>query len=179
MAKLRFEIIEFTEEEATRRLAALVEVLVDAVDDGASVGFMADMSHAEADAFWREMITGIPSGRTHFFAAIDGDDVLGTVLMQPSFKTNQPHRADVAKLLVMRRARRAGVASRLMDTLETHALSLGRKLLTLDTASGSDAEMFYRGRGYRRTGEIPGFCLMPDGSLNGTMIYYRALAPLR
>jgi GNAT superfamily N-acetyltransferase len=134
------------------------------------------MTREEADSFWRETIAGIPSGRTHFFAALAGGDVLGTVLMHPSFKTNQPHRADVAKLLVLRRARRAGVASRLMDALEARALLLGRTLLTLDTATGSGAEDFYRRRGYKSAGIIPGYALMPDGAPTGTTFYYKALS---
>jgi GNAT superfamily N-acetyltransferase len=170
------DVTELSAAEATAQLPGLIDLLVDVVADGASVGFMADMTRDEAEAFWRETIAGIPSGRTHFFAALAGDSVLGIVLMHPSFKTNQPHRADVAKLLVLRGARRSGVASRLMDALEARALLLGRTLLTLDTAAGSGAEELYRRRGYQRSGEIPGFCLMPDGRLNATAIYYKALA---
>jgi GNAT superfamily N-acetyltransferase len=163
-----FDVSELTTESALARLPALVDLLVDAVADGASVGFMSGITRGEAEAFWRDIIAGIPSGRTHVFAALAGDDVLGVVLMHPSFKTNQPHRADVAKLLVLRSARRTGVASRLMDALEARAIALGRTLLTLDTATGSGAEDFYRRRGYAGAGVIPGYALMPDGAMTGT-----------
>jgi GNAT superfamily N-acetyltransferase len=121
------------------------------------------------------VVADVKSERSILFAARGGNNVAGTVLLQPSQKANQPHRADVAKLLVLRAMRRAGVASRLMQALEAHALKVGRTLLTLDTATDSDAENFYRQRGYSRAGVIPGYCLMPDGRLSGTTIYYKQL----
>jgi GNAT superfamily N-acetyltransferase len=169
------EIVELSATEATARVDALAALLADVVAGGGSVGFMADLSPADAKDFWRETIAGIASGRTILFAAFDGGALVGTVLLHPCGKPNQPHRADVAKLLVHRNARRGGVATRLMQALEARALALGRTLLTLDTASGSDAEHFYRRRGYSRAGEIPGYTLMPDGALNGTTFYYKQL----
>jgi GNAT superfamily N-acetyltransferase len=154
---------------------ALAALLTDVVASGASVGFMAGMSPADAQDFWRETIAGIESGRTILFAAFDGGRLVGGVLLHPCGKSNQPHRADVAKLLVHRGARRARVATRLMEALEARALALGRTLLTLDTASGSDAEYFYQRRGYARAGEIPGYALMPDGALTATTFYYKQL----
>ena len=169
------EIVELSAAEAGAQMDALAALLVDVVAGGASVGFMADMSHVEAQDFWRETVAGIESERTILFAAFDGGQLVGTVLLHPCGKPNQPHRADVTKLLVHRNGRRAGVATRLMEALEARALGLGRTLLTLDTASGSDAEYFYRRRGYQPAGEIPGYALMPDGALTGTTFYYKQL----
>jgi GNAT superfamily N-acetyltransferase len=168
-------VVELAAEAAERQVAGLAEVLLDCVAGGASVGFMADLSRAEAEGFWRATIADIGAGRAHLFAAFDGERAIGTVLLQPSWKPNQPHRADVAKLLVRRDARRSGTASRLMDALEARAIELGRWLLTLDTASGSGAEDFYRRRGYVRAGEIPDYALMPDGAFCATALYYKRL----
>jgi GNAT superfamily N-acetyltransferase len=168
-------VVELSAEDASRRLGALAEVLLDSVRGGASVGYMADISRADAEAFWRETIHAVAAGKTLLFAAFDGETLIGTVLFSPCFKPNQPHRADVSKLLVLSRARRAGVATALMQALEERALALGRTLLTLDTATDSGAEDFYRRRGYQRAGIIPGYTLMPDGSMNGTSVYYKQL----
>jgi GNAT superfamily N-acetyltransferase len=145
------------------------------VEGGASVSFMAGLTREGAEAFWEGAIEGIPTGRTHLFAALDGPRLLGAVLLHPCWQPNQPHRADVAKLLVRRDARRRGLASRLMDALESRAQALGRTLLTLDTAAGSAAEPLYQSRGYQRAGEIPGYGLTPDGRLESTVIYYKQL----
>jgi GNAT superfamily N-acetyltransferase len=168
-------VVELSADGAARRLGALAEVLLDAVRGGASVGYMADISQADAEDFWRETIHAVAAGKTLLFAAFDGEILIGTVLLQPCFKPNQPHRADVAKLLVVSSARRAGVATALMQALEDRALALGRTVLTLDTATGSDAEDFYRRRGYERAGTIPRYTLMPDGSMSGTTFYYKHL----
>ena len=169
------KVVELSAAEARAHADALATLLTDVVAGGASVGFMADISRAEAQDFWRETVAGIESGRTILFAAFDGGRLVGTVLLHPCGKPNQSHRADVTKLLVHRGARRTGVATRLMAALEARALALGRTLLTLDTASGSDAEHFYGRRGYQRAGEIPGYALMPDGAVTGTTFYYKQL----
>jgi GNAT superfamily N-acetyltransferase len=168
------QIVELAAEAAERQVGGLAEVLLDCVAGGASVGFMADVTAAEAADFWRAMIAEVRAGRTHLFAAFDDGRPIGTVLLQPCWKPNQPHRADVAKLLVRRDARRGGAASRLMDALEARARALGRTLLTLDTAS-SAAEALYQGRGYVRAGEIPDYALMPDGAFCTTVLYYKRL----
>jgi ribosomal protein S18 acetylase RimI-like enzyme len=168
-------VAEFTEGDAFRQLAGLGELLIDVVRGGASVGFMATITQAEAEAFWESMADGIPSGATVLFAALDGRKLVGTVLLHPSRKPNQPHRADVAKLLVLGSARRAGVATLLMDALEAQAMALGRTLLTLDTATGSGAELFYQARGFERAGIIPNYALYPDGSACDTTFYYKRL----
>jgi GNAT superfamily N-acetyltransferase len=168
-------IVELPEADAYRQLEGLCTLLIDAVEAGASVNFLADLKHSDAEAFWEGAMEGIPRGRTHLFAALEGSQLLGAVLLYPAWQPNQPHRADVAKLLVLRSARRQGVASRLMDALEARALELGRTLLTLDTVTGSGAEPFYQGRGYKRAGIIPNYALMPDGSPCDTSVYYKQL----
>ena len=168
-------VAELSEGDALRQIDAFSELLIDVVRSGASVGFMADMTRAEADAFWDATFAGIASGATHLFAALDGRKLVGMVLLHPSLKPNQPHRADIAKLLVLGSARRAGVASMLMGHLEARARQLGRTLLTLDTATGSAGELFYEARGFVRVGVIPDYALMPDGSSCATAIYYKQL----
>src|SRR5688572_23067809 len=115
------EVVELSAPEARAHADALAALLTDVVAGGASVAFMADMSHADAQDFWRETVAGIESGRTILVAAFDGGRLVGTVLLYPCGKPNQPHRADVAKLLVHRGARRGGVATRLMEALEARA----------------------------------------------------------
>jgi GNAT superfamily N-acetyltransferase len=169
------EVAELAADAAERHVAGLAEVLLDCVAGGASVGFMAGLTRAEAEDFWRATIADVGAGRQHLFAAFDGERLVGTVLLQPSGKPNQRHRADVAKLLVRRDARRSGAASRLMDALEARARTLGRTLLTLDTQTASSAENLYRKRGYIRAGEIPDYALMPDGAFCATALYYKRL----
>lgn len=167
---------ELSADEAVNFEGALADLLLDAVASGASVGYMADLTHRDAAAFWRGVDAGIADGDTILFAAFRGDALIGTVLLHPCSKPNQQHRADVAKLLVASSYRRGGTATRLMEALEARSLSLGRTLLTLDTATGSEAEHFYRKRAYRQAGVIPGYALMPDGSPTATTFYYKQLA---
>ena len=166
---------ELSEGDAYHQLGNLVALLIDAVEGGASVSFLAGLTASEAEAFWIAQFEGIPTGRTHLFAAFDGEDLVGCVLLLPADKPNQPHRADVAKLLVMRSARRRGVASLLMDAMEERALAMGRIVLTLDTAKGSAAEPLYVSRGFVRVGEIPNYSLTTDGRLESTIVYYKHL----
>ena len=167
---------ELSEGDAYRQVDNLSALLLDAVEGGASISFMAGLSRSDADAFWEARLEEMADGRTLIFAALEGSQLLGAVLLHPAWQPNQPHRADVAKLLVRRSARRRGVASRLMDALEARAAELGRTLLTLDTGTGSEGEPFYRGRGYVFVGIIPGYALMPDGSPCNTSVFYKRLS---
>lgn len=166
---------ELVEGDAYRQLENLSALLLDAVEGGASISFMAGLSTAEAEAFWEARLDEMADGRTLLFAAFEGAQLLGAVLLHPAWQPNQPHRVDVAKLLVRRSARRRGVATLLMDALEARAAALGRTLLTLDTGTGSEGEPFYRGRGYVFVGIIPGYALMPDGSPCDTSVFYKRL----
>lgn len=154
-------------------IRGLARLLVDAVDSGAGVSFLA-LTDAEAEAWWRSVLGTSPE-RAIILIARDAQGVVGTVQLQPAWAPNQPHRADVAKLLVHRRARRRGIARALMATLERAAYETGFTLLLLDTCKGYDAERLYAATGWVRVGEIPGFALNPDGTLCDTVFFYKQL----
>lgn len=160
-------------DEAT--LHGLSEVLIDCVTGGASVSFMAPLSHDKARAFWSEAIAGAARGERLLLIAADGTGaILGTVQVVFAPYENQPHRADLAKMLVHRAARRRGVGAALLAQAEILARQAGRTLLVLDTASG-DAERLYARMGWQRCGVIPGYALLPHGGLCDTTLFYRAL----
>lgn len=163
--------------EAHERSAALADVLMDCVAGGASVSFMAPLSHEKAVAFWRGVADGVARGDRLLLVAQDNatDSVVGTVQVLVGQPENQPHRADIAKMLVHRQARRRGIASRLMLSAEEAAREAGRTLLVLDTATGSDAERLYQRLGWLRVGVVPGYALWPDGRPCATTYYYKPL----
>ncbi len=154
----------------------LALLLVDAIDSGAGVSFLAGLTEAEAEAWWRSRLAS-SSKRAIILIARDADGIVGTVQLQPSWAPNQLHRADVAKLIVHRRARRRGIGHALMQALEQAAAAAGFTLLLLDTCKGYDAERLYVSTGWIRVGEVPGFALNPDGSLCDTVFFYKRLAP--
>jgi GNAT superfamily N-acetyltransferase len=151
----------------------LAEVLLDAVEGGASVGFMPPFSLQEAAAYWREVADSVAAGRTILLVA--GEPVEGTVQMQLPAYTNGRHRAMVAKLLVHRSARRRGIGQALMSALEAEAERDGRTLLFFDTQTGSDAELFYDRLGWERAGIIPDFAYAPDGKVWPSTFYFKRL----
>jgi ribosomal protein S18 acetylase RimI-like enzyme len=162
--------------EASARAGELGAILLDAVQGGASVSFMAGFSPAEAEAFYAKAAREAGAGRRVIFAALDGDAVVGTVQLLLDTPPNQPHRAEIAKLLVHRKARRRGFARSLMLAAEAEAKARGRMLLTFDTMAGGAAEALYLGLGYVRVGEIPGYALYPDGSgPAATAVFYKLL----
>lgn len=150
----------------------LTDVLMDAVHSGAGVSFMSNLTSEEAAAWWRQVLGGATS-RTVILAARDAEGILGTVQLQPAWAPNQPHRADVAKLIVHRRARGRGVARALMRAVEEQAGEQRFTLLLLDTCKGSAAEKLYTSLGWRRIGEVPNFALNPDGSWCDTVFFYK------
>jgi predicted N-acetyltransferase YhbS len=158
-------------EKDVRDLACL---LVDAIDSGAGASFLAGLTESEAATWWQSILSS-SSNRAVILVARDADGVVGTVQLQPSWAPNQPHRADVAKLIVHRRARRQGIARSLMLALENAAVAEGFSLLVLDTCRGSDAERLYASTGWIRVGVVPGFALNPDGSLCDTVFFYKRL----
>ena len=155
---------------------ALARLLVDAIAGGAGVSFLADLTEEQAEAWWRSLLSS-SSARAIILIARDEEGVVGTVQLQPAWAPNQPHRADVAKLIVHRRARRRGIARALMQALEEAASAAGFTLLLLDTCKGYDAERLYASTGWVRVGEVPGFALNPDGSLCDTVFFYKQLTP--
>jgi GNAT superfamily N-acetyltransferase len=158
-----------------REVAGLSDVLIDCVEGGASVSFMLPMTRAKAEAFWRGAAASAKRGERVLLAAVDGAGaIVGTVQVIFAQPENQPHRADVAKMLVHRRARRHGVGAALLAAAEEAARAAGKTLLVLDTASG-DAERLYARQGWRRCGEIPNYALWPDGSPCATTIFFKSL----
>jgi GNAT superfamily N-acetyltransferase len=150
----------------------LADVLLDCVEGGASVSFMLPMARATALSFWRKVADGVARGERTLLVAEDEDGIVGTVQLITDMPENQPHRADVAKLLVHRRARGAGIGRRLMEAVEDAAREQGRRVLVLDTASDT-AERLYERLGWQRVGVVPDYALMPDGVLCATTFYYK------
>lgn len=169
-------IRELNGAEAQARVAELAEVLRDCVEGGASVGFMQPLAAGRPEAFWRRVADGVAAGERHLFVAEDAAGRLcGTLSLVVDLPDNQPHRADVSKMLVHRRARRQGVAALLLGALEAKARELGKTTLVLDTVTGSDASRLYERAGWQRAGDIPHYALMPDGRPCSTTYYFRQL----
>jgi GNAT superfamily N-acetyltransferase len=162
--------------EAAAAVDALSQVLIDCVEGGASVSFMQPMTAEKANAFWQSVAQGVARGERALLVAQDAQGrILGTVQLVLALPENQPHRADVAKMLVHRRARRQGIAQRLMEAADAVARDEARTLLVLDTVTGGDAERLYRRAGWQRAGDIPNYALMPDGEPCSTTYYYKHL----
>ena len=158
-----------------RLIEGLADVLIDCVEGGASVSFMSPLTRERAVAFWREVATGVAAGERALVVAEDAEGVSGTVQLAFLPFENQPHRADLLKMLVHHRARRQGVGAALLRAAEATARECGKTLLVLDTAS-DDAERLYQREGWVRVGVIPDFALLPHGGLCATTFYYRNLA---
>ena len=169
------EIRQLTAEEGRRYVGALAEVLLDCVAGGASVSFLASLTRVEAEAFFEHVLQGVQRGERILLAAFDDSRVIGTVQIVYATAPNQPHRADIAKLLVHRSARGRGVAAQLMRHAEEVSLGAGRTLLTLDTVTGGVAERLYASLGWTTVGVIPHYALFPDGRLCDTTIFYKRL----
>ena len=156
------------------RLEQLADVLVDCVEGGASVSFMLPMTRAKALAFWRKVADGVARGERTLLVAEDEAGIVGTVQLVHDLPENQPHRADLAKMLVHRRARRRGAGERLMQAAEARARELGKTLLVLDTGDATAARLYER-CGWIASGTIPGYALMPGGGPCATTFYYRQI----
>jgi len=154
----------------------LVAVLLDCVEGGASVGFMNSLDAAKAGAFWRGLAPAVAAGHRVLLVAEDADGIVGTVQVVLNLPDNQPHRADITKMLVHRRGRKRGIGFGLMRAAENEARAAGRSLLVLDTVTGSDADRLYRRMGWAPAGTIPEYALMPDGGLISTTFFYRKLS---
>jgi len=161
------------------QLDGLAEVLADCVAGGASVSFMQPLPLAQARAFWQRVAEGVAARERALLIAEDAHGVCGTVQLVLSQPDNQPHRADLAKMLVHRRARRCGVGAALMAAAETCAQDCSKTLLLLDTVTGGDAERLYTRLGWVRVGSVPGYALWPAGGLCATTFFYKQVAALR
>ena len=157
-------------------LEGLVELLLDCVVGGASVGFMYPLSRERALAFWRGVAASVGRGERALLVAEDaGGAIVGTVQVVLAQPDNQAHRADIAKMQVHRRARRLGLGVALMRCAEQVAVGEGKTLLVLDTVTGGDAERLYERAGWQRCGTIPGYALWPRGGLCATTIFFKPL----
>ncbi len=154
---------------------ALVGVLIDCVEGGASVSFMQPLSYDRAAAFWQRVSDDVRAGRRALLVAEDSQGICGTVQVLLDQPENQPHRADVAKMLVHRRARRRGLGAALMQAAEATARQAGKVLLVLDTVTDGEAARLYQRLGWVRVGDIPRYALLPGGGLCSTTVFYRNL----
>ena len=173
-----FAVRALTAGEAHARAAELAAVLVDCVEGGASVSFMAPLAPEKAHAFWRGVADGVAAGQRILLVAEDTatGEIAGTVQVLLGLPENQPHRAEIAKMLVRRSARRRGLGALLMRAADAAAREAGKTLLVLDTVTGGDAERLYARLGWTKAGVIPGYALMPDGRPCATTIFYKSLA---
>ncbi len=157
-------------------LPRLADLLLEAVENGASIGFMADFSHEDATAFWQSRFDAVESGSLIIIAAFQEQDIIATVSLNLSTPANQPHRADLQKMIVARSHQRRGIGAAILAAAEAEAKARNRWLLCLDTISGSPAASLYERCGWLRVGDIPAYALMPHGGLAPTTIYFRRLA---
>src|SRR3954470_12381389 len=152
---------------------ALAAVLMDCVEGGASVSFMAPLTRERALAFWHRVASGVAAGERALLVAEDADGICGTVQLIFDLPENQPHRADLAKMLVHRRARRQGLGEGLMRAAEQAARDCGKTLLVLDAVTTGDAARLYARLGWTRVGDIPDYALYPNGGFCSTTVFYR------
>ncbi|MEO7966448.1 MAG: GNAT family N-acetyltransferase [Gemmatimonadaceae bacterium] len=157
------------------QIEALAEVLIDCVEGGASVSFMHPLMRERAREFWRDVARDVAGGARALLVAEDSSGICGTVQLGLAQPENQPHRADLSKMLVHRRARQQGLGELLMRYAEAMARDCGKTLLVLDTITGSTADRLYERLGWTRVGEIPNYALMPRGGLRGTTVFFREL----
>lgn len=167
-------IFPLSHHDILQRLPELVDILVDSVKGGASVSFMQPFHPDKAGAFWQKIAHSVAADeRVVLVAELADGTLVGTVQLITALPENQPHRAEVAKLLVHSRGRRQGIARQLMSALELEAAAHGKSVLVLDTATGSGAEGLYQQGGWQKVGEIPRYALMPDGEMTATSVYYK------
>jgi GNAT superfamily N-acetyltransferase len=169
------EVRRLAPAEARAQLDALASVLADCVAGGASVGYMEPFTHADARAVYEDYVRDAEQGRRIILGAFLDGDLVGTAQLVLAVPPNQPHRAEVARVLVHRSARRRGFAQRLMEQLEQEARTEGRTLLVLDAVTGGDAARLYERMGWNTVGVIPGYALFPDGRLCDTTVFWKTI----
>jgi GNAT superfamily N-acetyltransferase len=174
----QFTIRALAPQEALGQVGALSDVLIDCVEGGASVSFMLPLSRDRADAFWHGVAEGAIAGERILLVAQDrtSGQVVGTVQVILKQPENQPHRADIAKMLVHRGFRKHGIGAALMRAAEAAARKAGKTVLVLDTVTGGDAERLYERVGWTKSGIIPNYALWPQGGFCDTTVFYKLLA---
>lgn len=170
------EIRQLNATQGRQHLPALAQVLLDCVEGGASVSFMAPLPRATAESFFEKVLQDVENGHRILLAAFLDSALVGTVQIHLATPPNQPHRADIAKLLVARSARGQGIAARLMEQAEQASRLAGKTLLVLDTVTGGTAERLYTRLGWTKAGIIPNYALFPDGKWCDTTIFWKHLS---
>ncbi len=160
---------------AMRKADDLIALLQDAVDSGASVGFLPPLGREDASDYWRAIFNEMATGKHLVLGAIDGDRLVGSAQLELASKPNALHRAEVQRVLVHRSVRRQGIAERLMQKVEQLARERARSLLVLDTRQGDPAELLYQKLGYTVAGVIPGYARSANGELDASVFYYKRL----
>lgn len=158
-----------------RDIEGLTDVLIDCVEGGASVSFMLPLTRERARAFWQKIAGEVARGDRAVLIAEDAQGICGTVQLILNLPENQPHRADVAKMLVHRRTRRQGLGAALMKSAEAAAKARNRTVLVLDTVTDSPASRLYARLGWIKSGDVPNYALFPAGGLCSTTFFYRQL----
>jgi GNAT superfamily N-acetyltransferase len=177
MAVEEIEVRRLSPTEAREQLDALAGVLADCVAGGASVGYLDPFSHADARVVYDDYLRDAEQGRRIILGAFLDGNLVGTAQLVLAVPPNQPHRAEVARVLVHRSARRRGIAQRLMEQLEQEARAEGKTLLVLDAVTGGDAARLYDHLGWNTVGVIPDYALYPDGRFCDTTVFWKALEP--
>jgi len=162
-------------EQAEAVIGQLAELLIDAVASGASIGFMPPLHEREAIEYWQGVFAAMREGSRVLLAAVENERIEGSVQLALETRANGNHRAEAVKLLVHRRARRRGLARRLMAEVEVAASRFGRTLLVMDTRKGGEAEKLCESLGYVRYGEVPEYARSGNGALHTTVFFYRQL----
>ncbi|OKP94693.1 GNAT family N-acetyltransferase [Paenibacillus sp. P32E] len=157
------------EELQPETLQQLNKLIIDVVEDGASIGFLPPLGAEEAGTYWQ----GVLAPGILIWVAMEGESIVGTVQLHPVIKPNAPHRAEIAKLMVHPEHRRKGIARLLMDSAEQAAAANGRTLLVLDTREGDPSNLLYQSRGFVEAGKIPDYVISGDGEMSATVIYYK------
>jgi len=161
--------------EAEAALPALAELVIDAVDSGASIGFMPPLAEADALAYWHDVIAALRDGSRILLVAAEAGVIQGSVQLGLEKRANGQHRCEAMKLFVHRRARRRGIARELMTEAESAARAAGCTLMLMDTRKGGEADQLCQTLGYEAYGEVPGYARSGNGELHTTVFYYRKL----
>ena len=171
----RVEVVELNIDRFVESIPELAELTLDAVAEGSSINFLSDVTLAQAASWWTSRTEQVANGRiTPFVARRDGR-LVGSTLLIRSVNPNSPHRAEIAKVIVHRSARRQGIGRALMLAAEARAKADGRWLLVLDTVAGSPADDLYRSLGWHETGTVPNYALSPDGEPQAATFFWKDL----
>ncbi len=165
----------FSDAEFETHIPRFAEILIDAVASGAGVSFLAPLSQNDAEHFWRGKISGVSSGEIYPLVAEVNGVIAGVVLLIRAWAPNQPHHSDISKLLVHRHFRRRGIATELMNAVESKAKALNQTLLTFDASAHGPVETFYKSLGYTCVGHYPGFAYSGTGEMEDTALFYKKL----